>query len=192
MYHRRPGPKSYGEKKREDASRRKMIARSNFAVAAWVQFDGDMNALKAALPPEKIAELIKADDFFAQTFTQDAGRMLEYFLIQNMMELGTTGNAQAITAAKVLLPALNKRRYNQGVQRQEVANAGVEDFLRLVNSKMTKQQVVNIMVNCDPQFLGAPAEQMKMLTLEEAHEIELAKPAPIEVEGITEDEDLAA
>ena len=164
--------------------------RIDYLVKAFVYYDGDMELLKADLPPTQLEEMIAFDPWYGKTFEKASALMLEEGILRNLLSLATTQTPQAINAAKTILPALNKRRYNLGVQKQEVANEGLHDFIKSIEKPMSRQQVINVLQVHDPKFIQMAPENTKMLTLEEAVVVASEVGELVSGNHIVEDEDL--
>lgn len=166
--------------------------RLDFLVRAFVNYDGDMEALKADLEPGELERLVESDPWFGKAFDRPAQTILEEGILRNLVSMATGQSPQTIPVSKVILPALNKRRYNQGVQRQETANEGLADFIRATEKPMSREQVLMIIQTHDPKFMDLGKVPLKMLTLDEAVSDARGTGSYIENTRIQEDEDLAS
>jgi len=185
----------------EDVKRKKRI---DFLIKATLYADGDIEAFKQTIPPSRLAKLIEEDVWFGKVFDTDSNVILEEGIMQNLVEMATSKTAQTMPAAKTVLPALNKRRWNLGVQKQETANEGVGEFLKMVSEKpMNRDDLVALLLIKDPRFISVDPMALKVLSLTEAVNIEKQKVIEIKAEPtierhvplpedlIKEDEDLA-
>lgn len=164
----------------EDEKRKKRI---EFLVKATLYADGDIEAFKATIPPDKLQKMIEADSWFGKDFNTAAGLILEEGIMLNLVEMATSKTAQTLPAAKTILPALNKRRWNLGVQKQETANEGVGEFLKMASDKpMNRQELIGILMLTDPKFITVDPAALKVLSLSEAIAIEKQKVIEVQAE----------
>jgi hypothetical protein len=177
--------------------------RMRLLVRAWIRYGGDLERAKAEMrmSPEEMEEWSK-DPWF-QKNQENAIEMMEEGIAMNLFEMAMKQNARTLPAAKVLLPALNKYRYNQGVQKQETANEGISELLNLVSKKPMNHHESVRLLNAGPIPMNEKQELLEVIdvtpldlsqdgipTLEQT--IENAKAAGNfkEVGGIVEDADL--
>lgn len=164
--------------------------RMEYLLKAWLHYDDDMEALKADLDPDDLDDKIAKDPWWGKPFTKPASAILEEGIAKNLMEIALSKTAQTLPAANTILPALNKRRYNKGVQKQEVANEGMHDFIKATQAPMSRNQVIEILTLHDPKFIEKKPIDLRVLTLDEAVAIEHDKGTFKRNANIEEDEDL--
>lgn len=169
--------------------------RYGFLVKAFLFYQDDVEALKAALPEGELAAKIAKDAWFGRKFDKPASLILEEGLVLSLIDKSLQNNSGALAALKVALPALNKKRWNLGVQKQETANEGMADYLKIASEKpMTRQDLQAILILSDPKLVMMNPSDLKMLTLDEAAREDSERKAidvtPEIINNIQEDEDL--
>lgn len=189
------GPK-FAEEKYGKPLDGKRARRLRLIIRSFVRDEGNLEeTLKTFLndiedPEEKAA--ILEDPWFKRNFEgTTAGHLIEEAILNNITEIALSKLPSAGQAAKTLLQAVNKHRYNPGVQKQETANEGLAKIIRGIGNKpMTYLEMKNIFVLEQPLVPIKDMEAIEVPTLEEEVETAKAEGRYIEDHRIREDKDL--
>jgi hypothetical protein len=143
-----------------------------FLIRAFVRFEGDVAKARDNLKKDERqwagweADEVLLD--WIENITGNAKDIIEEHILLTRYEASLMNNAQGNASSKILLPAINKHRYNTQVQAQETANEGMADALKKVASRpMTNVQMLNILMPGSAENVGLPKE-IKVPTLDEA------------------------
>jgi len=143
--------RSEEEKRARDLERRKARIKRVFLIRAFVRHGGNVVTLReeTRANEKEWAKWEQYEDLvdWIENLSGDANEIIEEHILVTRYEAALNHNAQGNAAAKVLLPAINKHRYNLHVQAQETANEGMADVLKsIANKPMTHIEMVNILI----------------------------------------------
>jgi hypothetical protein len=181
------------DKRKEELSKQEQRAlkekrtrqKRTFLIRAFVRYEGDIERMREDIKNNPIEwKKWQEDDemmLWLERLSGNSKDIIEEHILMTRYEVAVKSNAQGNSAAKILLPAINKHRYNLQVQANETMSEGMAELLtNIAKRPMTHVQMLNILLPEDKRELIGLPDHLNIPTLEAAIEEKKNKPLQIE------------